>query len=301
MNNLPEDIEQMAKYLGREDPAIQRLLAAVLRNPKMIEVVRNLLKRRCVRSGFIVHEYLLCQVEKCIGFVGPKWRLQRNSSVARDQGLQPDLMVMGPDSERIIVEICCSNLSYDAQNILIEAKVPGVDQFAVVNRHVARYRYLLWTWSDVMQDPQDPLRQQYPMDDPFLDPLERSIENPPGFHDPMAQPDELFMDDQARMLGALEASIVDVSPNNLPRDSSIPSAHDIGSEIAATDPTTPELGEQEQSLPLTIVSRARTACSSFRATRSVIRFESGWSYLRRFFSLTVILRLWPSISRIRTT
>ena len=101
-----------------------------------------------------------------------------------------------------------------------------------------------------MQDPQDPLRQQYPMDDPFLDPLERSIENPPGFHDPMAQPDELFMDDQARMLGALEASIVDVSPNNLPRDSSIPSAHDIGSEIAATDPTTPELGEQEQSLPL---------------------------------------------------
>ena len=132
MNNLPEDIEQMAKYLGREDPAIQRLLAAALRNPKMIEVVRNLLKRRCVRSGFIVHEYLLCQVEKCIGFVGPKWRLQRNSSVARDQGLQPDLMVMGPDSERIIVEICCSNLSYDAQNILIEAKVPGVDQVIAV-------------------------------------------------------------------------------------------------------------------------------------------------------------------------
>ena len=41
-------------------------------------------------------------------------------------------MVMGPDSERIIVEICCSNLSYDAQNILIEAKVPGVDQVIAV-------------------------------------------------------------------------------------------------------------------------------------------------------------------------
>ena len=52
MNILPEDVELMADFLGREDPAIQRLLKAYIRNPKMTETVRNLLKRRCVRAGF---------------------------------------------------------------------------------------------------------------------------------------------------------------------------------------------------------------------------------------------------------
>ncbi|MFQ5799378.1 MAG: hypothetical protein ACE5H0_11915 [Bacteroidota bacterium] len=78
------------------------------------------------KSG-IIHEYLLCQMEKRIGFIGAKWRLQRNSSIARDQGLQPDLLVMGPDGQRIIVEVCCSNLDYDAGNILIEARIPDID------------------------------------------------------------------------------------------------------------------------------------------------------------------------------
>ena len=83
------------------------------------------------KSG-VVHEYLLCQVEKRIGLVGTKWRLQRNSSVARDQGLQPDLLAMGPDGERIIVEVCCSNLDYDARNILIEAEIPEIDKVIAV-------------------------------------------------------------------------------------------------------------------------------------------------------------------------
>ena len=83
------------------------------------------------KSG-IVHEYLLCQVEKRIGLIGPKWRLQRNSSIARDQGLQPDLLVMEPDGRRIIVEMCCSNLKYDAENILIEARIPGIDLVTAV-------------------------------------------------------------------------------------------------------------------------------------------------------------------------
>jgi len=83
------------------------------------------------KSG-IVHEYLLCQVEKRIGLIGPKWRLQRNSSVGRDQGLQPDLLVMEPDGRRIIVEVCCSNLKYDAENILIEARISGIDLVTAV-------------------------------------------------------------------------------------------------------------------------------------------------------------------------
>ena len=83
------------------------------------------------KSG-IVHEYLLCQVERRIGLIGPKWRLQRNSSVARDQGLQPDLLVLCPDDKRIIVEICCSNLDYDAKNILIESQIPEIDKVVAI-------------------------------------------------------------------------------------------------------------------------------------------------------------------------
>jgi hypothetical protein len=78
------------------------------------------------KSG-IVHEYLLCHVERCIGLIGPRWRLQRNSSIAKDQGLEPDLLVLEPGGKRIIVEICCNNLDYDSKNILIEAKIPDVD------------------------------------------------------------------------------------------------------------------------------------------------------------------------------
>jgi len=52
MEMLPEDIEQMTKYLGSDDPAIQRLLKCYIRDPKMAGTIRNLLKRRCIRAGF---------------------------------------------------------------------------------------------------------------------------------------------------------------------------------------------------------------------------------------------------------
>ena len=83
------------------------------------------------KSG-IIHEYLLCLVEKGIGLTDTKMRLQRNSSIARDQGLQPDLLVKGPSDQRIIVEICCNNLAYDAANILIESQLPGIDHAIAV-------------------------------------------------------------------------------------------------------------------------------------------------------------------------
>jgi hypothetical protein len=31
------------------------------------------------------------------------------------------------DGRRIIVEVCCSNLKYDAENILFKARIPGID------------------------------------------------------------------------------------------------------------------------------------------------------------------------------
>jgi len=83
------------------------------------------------KSG-IIHEYILCQVEKGIGLTDSKLKLQRNSSVARDQGLQPDLLVMGPDGERFVVEVCCNNLDYDAKNILIEMAIPAIDHVIAI-------------------------------------------------------------------------------------------------------------------------------------------------------------------------
>lgn len=58
-----------------------------------------------------------------------------------------------------------------------------------------------------MEQPPNPLDNQDPLDDPMLDALERSIENPPGFVDPLAEHGEQLMDDLAQQLDKLEASI----------------------------------------------------------------------------------------------
>jgi hypothetical protein len=83
------------------------------------------------KSG-ITHEYILSCAEKSIGSISPKWRLQRNCSIAKDQGLQPDLLVLEPSGKRFIVEICCNNIDYDAKNILIEAAIPEVDRLIAI-------------------------------------------------------------------------------------------------------------------------------------------------------------------------
>lgn len=46
-----------------------------------------------------------------------------------------------------------------------------------------------------------------PFDDPTMDALERGIEHPSGFEDPLAEHDQPLMDDIGRALDALEASI----------------------------------------------------------------------------------------------
>jgi hypothetical protein len=69
-----------------------------------------------------------------------------------------------------------------------------------------------------MEDPLKPPENQNPLDsdEPLVDPLagasERSIRNPPGFTDPLTERDEVFMDDLAKQLDQLEASIENASP-----------------------------------------------------------------------------------------
>lgn len=62
----------------------------------------------------------------------------------------------------------------------------------------------------------DPLKNQEPMekepqDDQMLNELERSIENPAGFKDPLAGHDRQFMDDLGKQLDELEVGIEDTS------------------------------------------------------------------------------------------
>jgi hypothetical protein len=63
-----------------------------------------------------------------------------------------------------------------------------------------------------MEQPPNPLDSQDPLDDPMLDALERSIENPPGFVDPLAEHGEQLMDSLAQQLDKLEASIENTPP-----------------------------------------------------------------------------------------
>jgi len=44
-----------------------------------------------------------------------------------------------------------------------------------------------------MEQPQNPLDNQDPLDDPLFDALEHSIENPPGFADSPAERSEQLM------------------------------------------------------------------------------------------------------------
>jgi hypothetical protein len=92
---------------------------------------RHKIRVKRYKSG-VVHEYLLNQVQRRIGAVAPNWRFQRSSSVGRDQGLQPDLLVLAPEGQRIVIEICCNNLDYDAENLAAEAAIADVDRVVAV-------------------------------------------------------------------------------------------------------------------------------------------------------------------------
>ena len=93
-----------------------------------------------------------------------------------------------------------------------------------------------------MADPLNHLENQDPLEDPLLDALERSIENPPGFTDPLAGSDQLYMDEQGRLLDALESSIVDAGMAS-PSGATIPPDLDVGSKVPEAVSPIDELGD----------------------------------------------------------
>ena len=85
----------------------------------------NRINQHAFKSG-PVHEFILSRVERSIGSLSPRFSFQRHSEIARELGLQPDSVVSLPDGRRVLIEVCCNNLTYDARNIVKERQVTGV-------------------------------------------------------------------------------------------------------------------------------------------------------------------------------
>jgi len=100
--------------------------------PKGIEwATRHKIKVKQYKSGPL-HEYLLNQVEKKLCALSSKFAVQRNSSIAREHGLEPDSVLLMPEGRRVIIEICCSDMPYEARNLTQERLVDGVDMVLAV-------------------------------------------------------------------------------------------------------------------------------------------------------------------------
>ena len=89
------------------------------------------IKVKQYKSGPL-HEYLLNQVEKLIGAANLKFSFQRHSPIAREHGLEPDSVLQLPDGQRVIIEICCNSMNYEAQNLRREQQIDGVDKVLAV-------------------------------------------------------------------------------------------------------------------------------------------------------------------------
>jgi hypothetical protein len=105
------------------------------------------------------------------------------------------------------------------------------------------------------QNPLSP--DQNPFEDPFLDALERGIENPPGFTDPLLESDGLFMDDLAKQLDAVEAGIENRPPKAAEPEPEVPTGEETNGEqtVPGVEPDvdpdafTPDTDESSETVP----------------------------------------------------
>lgn len=89
------------------------------------------IKVKRFKSG-TAHEYLLNQVEKKIGLLSTQYKFQRNSEIAREHGIQPDSVLNLTHGYRVIIEIVCTNVNYEAEILNKERAIPGVDKIIAV-------------------------------------------------------------------------------------------------------------------------------------------------------------------------
>jgi hypothetical protein len=89
------------------------------------------IKVKSFKSG-PVHEFLLNIVEKTIGSLSTRFKFQRHSDIAREYGIQPDLVINMTSGFRVVVEIVCSNPGYEAETLRKERTVLGVDMVIAI-------------------------------------------------------------------------------------------------------------------------------------------------------------------------
>ena len=78
------------------------------------------------------HEYLLEQTEKNIGSLNTQFKFQRNSEIAREHGIQPDLVLIQPLGYRTIIEVVCYNIDREAKILVKERGIAGVDMVIAI-------------------------------------------------------------------------------------------------------------------------------------------------------------------------
>jgi DNA-binding PadR family transcriptional regulator len=84
------------------------------------------IKIKHFKSGS-AHEYMLMKAQKDIGSLNSQFKFQRNSEIAREHGIQPDLVLIQSLGYRTIVEIICGNIDREAKILTKERGISGVD------------------------------------------------------------------------------------------------------------------------------------------------------------------------------
>ncbi len=84
------------------------------------------IKIKHFKSGS-AHEYMLMQAQENIGLLNNQFKFQRNSEIAREHGIQPDLVLIQPLGYRTIIEIICCNIDREAKILTKERGISGVD------------------------------------------------------------------------------------------------------------------------------------------------------------------------------
>ena len=78
------------------------------------------------------HEYMLEQTQKNIGSLNTQFKFQRNSEIAREHGIQPDLVLFQPLGYRTIIEAVCYNIDREAKILAKERGIAGVDMVIAI-------------------------------------------------------------------------------------------------------------------------------------------------------------------------
>ncbi len=79
-----------------------------------------------VFGGLLIAAHDL-QAQKNIGLLNNQFKFQRNSEIAREHGIQPDLVLIQPLGYRSIIEIVCCNIDREAKILTKERGISGVD------------------------------------------------------------------------------------------------------------------------------------------------------------------------------